>query len=622
MNGQAPRPPLSQGPRARPPLPRAFLALTAAFIAVALGASVWADAATTSFRYDTAAALSKLKSADSLQAKLDWRGASAAYDAAIRANPTLAEAHYGRGRIRAFTGDDAGAAHDFRTALLLRPSFEDAYIARAAVRIEEGDLEAALADVREALRRNPNSWGVHLQMASALSYTGDRDAVIAEYNRAADIMEERGLKALATSTRSIANADRPAQTPRAPQTSDVITAEQVLVQAYIDKPDYGDLLDAAWLGARALVSRQGLTVPPEIAPRLIVAQSLAETNLRNSLDALVRLAAGKVSREDIIFEAIEAMAKSLNDNHTGFLRPAGVQASANGFSYGVGVFWALDATGASALVREVVPGSPAAKAGIRPGDVIIGRNTLPELSDFFTAAGQTLKLTVERNSSQSTVEIVPGRFELPYVSGRLLEGRIGYIRLTQFPAHLQAAADGRSFIQYFDAVLDDLRAKGATRWLLDLRGNPGGSSITGALIAARLGYRGQVAQLALRNDRVSRNSAIGPRTLAGAPLAVLVDNQSSSMAEVVAQTLKDGGRARTFGAQTAGKVNGAGVQPIAGGALEITVARIKAGPRLADLDNVGVIPDEVVRLDRAALLAGRDNQLEVAVRWLLSVRLR
>ncbi|HEY7293838.1 MAG TPA: S41 family peptidase, partial [Dehalococcoidia bacterium] len=450
---------------------------------------------------------------------------------------------------------------------------------------------------------------------------GDRDAVAVEYNRAADILDERGLTSLATTTRSALNEDRPVRTPRPPQTSDVTAAEQALVALYVDKPDYGDLLDAAWLGARAFAVRQGVAVPNEIAPRLIAAQAQAELNLRNALDALVRASAGKASRDDIVFEAITAMAKSLKDNHTGFVRPTSLQPSSGGSAYGFGFFGVPDGAG-GAIVREVLPGSPAAKAGIHPGDLIPNGADLLEPEDLPAAPDGGLRLTVDRDAARFDVSIAPAVFDLPLLTSGLLEGNVGYVRLTSFPSHLHLMPDGRSFVQDFDATIADLQRQGATRWVLDLRGNPGGSTITGAIVAARLGYAGSVAELDMRGERVTRTSSLGPRTLAGAPLALLVDKQSASMAEVLSQTLKDAGRARIFGAQTAGKVNGAGVQPIAGGALEITLARIKAGPSFSAIDEIGVAPDFAVPLDRKQLSAGHDNQLDAALQYLLALKIR
>ncbi len=571
--------------------------------------------------YDPERAHAGVSAADNLRFNGEWSGAIKAYGRAIALDPSAPAAYYGRAVVRSNTGDLKGAAHDLRTALILEPSYADARVARAGVRLELGDLEGAFADIRAALKHDPGNWQGHLELAGLLSLTGDREATVAEYRHAADLMDARGLKTLADATRDLVADERPAPTSRPPQTVDVINAEQILVALYVDKPDYWPLLGSAWDGARALAQSKGVLVTADLAPRRAGSQSQTEQVTRTALEALARLADGKVSREDLVLEAITAMARSLDDNHTGFLKPAAFRATITGSSYGLGIFWVAGDSG-GAIVREVVPGSPAAAAGIQPGDLILQRDAVPDLSELF-AAGESgpVRLTVERSGRQLDVNIAPGEYSMPLLSTRLIGRDVGYIHLAAFPSQIQLMPNGQTFLHNLDTALQDLESQGARRWVLDLRGNPGGSATTGALVAARLGYKGQMVEFDYRQGRVGINFALGRDILKRQPLAVLVDQQSISMAEVLSETLKDGGRARVFGAVSAGKVNGAIVQYVAGGALEVTVARIKSGPDRAEIDGAGVIPDEAVSLDRGDLARGYDGQLEAALRYLSSRRL-
>jgi len=545
-----------------------------------------------------------------------------ALDEAVRLDPSSADAHSGRAALRAATGDLRGAARDFRVAVMLDPKRRDAYIGRSSVRVQSGDLAGAAADVRAAIRLDPMDPAAHLQLASLQAYSGDMAAYRAELLLAADLLVARGQGSLAESLRALAGRSAPAQTEvtlTAPRTADVITAERVLSGEYVGNPLPTALLNAAWQGARSLAEQRGATVPATLTPQITTLQLASEAAVQRALDGLIAASAGYVGRDELLYAAIEAMAASLHDNHTSYLRPEIRRLQEPGKAYGFG-FQGIASEGGRILVSEVVAGGPADLAGLRPGDLIL--ETTGGLQDETITSSAPRTVTVERSGQSLSLTLRPQPFSVQNVTSRLLDGDVGYIRLRQFDQPTEFGPDGVSFVERVDAAIEGLKALGAKRWLLDLRGNPGGAIAGADVVAGRFGYNGVLDHEVYKTGAVRVDSGLGKGVSARAPLAVLVDQRSYSAAEVLAGALQDAGRARVFGTVTGGKVNGAAGVVIGGGVLRVTVARIQVGPRLLALDGVGVTPDEQVALTRADILAGRDPQLEAALRYLRSLRLR
>ena len=194
------------------------------------------------------------------------------------------------------------------------------------------------------------------------------------------------------------------------------------------------------------------------------------------------------------------------------------------------------------------------------------------------------------------------------VDSTTLAGGVGYFSLSSF-------LDPPRVLPAFDAFIR--RHAGAPGVIVDLRGNPGGIS---GMAAGLAGYfvdrEGQsLGQMVTRDGRIP--FTINPRLPPyRGKLAILVDGQSESTSEIFAAGLQDLGRARIFG------------QPTTGAALPSTVMTLTNGDRfqyaIADfiradgqrIEGVGVRPDTIVPLTRAALLAGLDAPLEAALDWI------
>jgi carboxyl-terminal processing protease len=286
---------------------------------------------------------------------------------------------------------------------------------------------------------------------------------------------------------------------------------------------------------------------------------------------------------------VAALIAGLRDRYTEFLTPAqyrSVRRTLAGSYSGIGLR-VLPGVG-GLLVRRTLPG-PARIAGVRPGDTILsvdGAATagLPldeAIGRILGKSGSPVKLRVRRGAHTLVFTVLRRSFRLATVHRRLV-GTVGVIDVDSF-------SDG-SALSVARAVRS-LSGRGATSFVLDLRGNPGGLLSEAAATASLFLPPGSsIASLggAHRQARIVYSRG---RPLTAAPLLVLVDARSASASEVVAGALQDHRRARLVGQVTFGKSL---VQELvrlpSGAALRLTVARYLT-PAGRDLSLGGLRPN-------------------------------
>ncbi len=302
-----------------------------------------------------------------------------------------------------------------------------------------------------------------------------------------------------------------------------------------------------------------------------------------------------------------------------------------------------------ALVTRVTPASPAQLAGVRPGweiETIAGRDVRKDLE----AVARRHAGKPDRDADlAATVRsgLVGPIHEGLSVTLRDGEGRRRRLELTRVPdegwvsrpfGHVPSLAvsfrserlDGRTGYVTFNAFIDPGRLmplfnQAMTSFhdsdgiILDLRGNTGG---IGDMLAGMAGWfidaKG-VSMGTMVTRAASLKLAVTPRPgRFSGPVAVLVDELSMSASEVLAQGLRDAGRARIFGRRSAGAVLASTVERLPNGdGFQYPMARFEFSSG-AVVEGVGVIPDVEVRPTRDTLLAGRDVVLEAAVAWIRS----
>jgi carboxyl-terminal processing protease len=286
-----------------------------------------------------------------------------------------------------------------------------------------------------------------------------------------------------------------------------------------------------------------------------------------------------VERERLFEFALEGILRELGDPNTALLNPQtfeNFRIQTEGDYGGIG----LEIVERDGYVTVVgpIPGTPGARAGIRAGDrivevegeSIVGWTSQDAVQVLRGPAGEPVTLKIERPMVESLMEFTLERARIRLRSvpfALLLDGGVGYIPLGVF---------NEGATREVRAAADSLREAGATRFILDLRGNPGGILEQGIGVADLFLPRGLLVsetrgQAREQNQRLSSAS---PDRYEGLPMVVLVDRGSASASEIVAGALQDHDRAVVVGSTTFGKGSVQTLFPLADGSvLKLTTAR-------------------------------------------------
>jgi carboxyl-terminal processing protease len=205
------------------------------------------------------------------------------------------------------------------------------------------------------------------------------------------------------------------------------------------------------------------------------------------------------------------------------------------------------------VIVAPLDGSPAEEAGLRPGDQILaidGASTEGESVSSLVyvvrgESGTDVTLTIQRGDETSEVRITREVIDLHEVSSEVIDDGIGYLRLTSFTDRAPSL-----FADAIQGLLD----QGATSFVLDLRGNPGGFIVAAQEIASQFVPSGGLLFTVESDGNVQRwESETGLVQDESIPVAVLVDAGSASASEIVAAALAENDRATLVGEATFGK---------------------------------------------------------------------
>ena len=294
-----------------------------------------------------------------------------------------------------------------------------------------------------------------------------------------------------------------------------------------------------------------------------------------------------------LFEnAVRGMAEGL-DAHSTYLdgdEYDDMQRDAEGAYPGVGI--EVAAEGGAVKILSSLPGSPAERAGLRPGDLIakidgtaIGGDVDAAIAHLRGEVGTSVRFSVNRPGLAVPLEftLVRERIEVRSVEAQTLAPGYGYVRITGFSDTTAGE---------LEQAVGQLRRSGALGGLVvDLRGNPGGVLEAGVAVADDFLERGVIvtADGRTRDARFRMEAAAGDVT-GGAPLVVLVDGGTASAAEILAGALKDHARALLIGTRTYGKGTVQTVLPLSRGAIKLTTSRYFT-PAGTSIDDRGILPD-------------------------------
>ncbi|MDE1168168.1 MAG: S41 family peptidase [Pseudomonas sp.] len=360
------------------------------------------------------------------------------------------------------------------------------------------------------------------------------------------------------------------------------------------------------LARAAEPTKIGATTTTATAPASAVDTSKAPLpleELRTFAEVMDRIKAAYVEPVDdktLLENAIKGMLSNL-DPHSAYLGPEDfqeLQESTSGEFGGLGI--EVGAEDGFIKVVSPIDDTPASRAGIEAGDIIVKINGQPTRGQTMTEAvdkmrgkiGEKITLTLVRGSGNPfDVTLARATIQVKSVKAQTLENGYGYIRITQFQIKT-----GEEVSKALAKLRKDNGNKKLNGLILDLRNNPGGvlqaavevvdHFITSGLIVYT---KGRIANSELRF------SATGHDESDGVPLVVLINGGSASASEIVAGALQDHKRGVLMGTDSFGKGSVQTVLPLNNDrALKITTA-LYYTPNGRSIQAQGIVPDVEVR---------------------------
>jgi carboxyl-terminal processing protease len=263
-----------------------------------------------------------------------------------------------------------------------------------------------------------------------------------------------------------------------------------------------------------------------------------------------------------------------------------------------------------------LPGTPAERAGLRSGDLILkiddkdatGMTTDEAVNLIRGQGGTTVTLNIFREgwSIAKDIEIVRDTIIVPTMEWKIINDDVAYINIIEFGETLPA--------DFKTAAMQILQSP-AKKIVLDLRGNPGGYLEASQNIAGWFLESGQTVTIEDFGQGKTQQvyKAKGNASLASFPVVVLIDQGSASASEILAGALRDNKNVKLIGTKSFGKGSVQEFTSLRGGSfLKITIAKWLT-PKGTSISEVGLSPDIKVEITEQDIEAEKDPQLDKAL---------
>lgn len=328
----------------------------------------------------------------------------------------------------------------------------------------------------------------------------------------------------------------------------------------------------------------------------------------------------EVTPEELQAGIYKGMVAALNDPYSEYYTKEELEETLNsnkGISYGIGAQVSLNKEMDTAMISGVLEDTPAAKAGLRAGDIIYkvdgeetrGLSVTEVVARVKGKENTTVHLTIYREGEPDFLEmdIVRGKLiETETVQSAMLENTnsIGYLRIREF--------DGVT-VDQFNEAMAELRASGMKGLILDLRSNPGGDLAAVVDISRRLLPEGLIVYTEDKAGKRTEYTCDGEHEI-DIPMVVLVNEYSASASEILSGAIKDYNKGTLIGTTTYGKGIVQRINRLDDGtAIKLTVSAYFT-PSGKNIHGIGIEPDIELEYDYDAYEQdGTDNQVEKAI---------
>lgn len=315
---------------------------------------------------------------------------------------------------------------------------------------------------------------------------------------------------------------------------------------------------------------------------------------------------GELDEESMAEGAIKGYVEGLGDSYTEYLTESELEElmiDIEGDYVGIGVY-ITSTTNNQTVILLPIEGSPAEKAGLKSGDIILeieGEDCslleLDEVSNKIKGEkGTKVNLKILRGEKTIDFSIERKQVELKYITSEVLEKDIGYIQLLTFYENCT---------EDFKKELENLEEKNIKSLIIDLRDNGGGIVKDAIEMAELFVPKGNIIMKTYDkegNETIEKSKST--KTL-DMDIIILVNENSASATEIFTAALKENNIAKVIGTTTFGKGVMQEVQPISiGGAMKITVEKFKT-PKGNEINEVGIAPDIEIE--------GTEEQLQKAI---------
>lgn len=319
------------------------------------------------------------------------------------------------------------------------------------------------------------------------------------------------------------------------------------------------------------------------------------------------------------YGAVRGVLSLLGDQHTTLVEPEPRQLERDNLKGSFGGIGALIGRNeARQVMLKPMLDSPATRAGVKENDVLLKVNDADVKSDMKDQdivllirgpIGSIVHLTLSREGETQplAIAVVREKIETPTVAQKILDGNVGYVSISLF---------GERTAKELRGALEELKGKGVTALVLDLRNNPGGLLDAAVDVAGEFVGREVILRERRKDGSEKTYTASSGAVTPNVPLVILVNKSTASASEIVAGALRDLKKTPLIGEKTFGKGSVQLVFDLSdGSSLHVTVAQWYT-PNNTQIHGQGLSPDVDVTMTDEDHTEGRDPQLDKALEYM------